>query len=124
MFNFSVNSQTIIFKVKEVDGVKKYRIIIKSCLENEQDLKIKGVDLKGFLKIMKIHSIRITDEVASIIEDYLISVKPNEINCGILVFDEENRNKSFIVKTENGDEKYFAIKKLYDVAKSSVTKEI
>lgn len=117
MQTISFTSNQYIFQVKIKDNEKKYLVTIKSPIDIEQDVKIKGVNLKAFFKLLRIHSIRITEQIANEIEDYLLDVKSKDAKSGCLMYVEEDRNKFFMVQTEGGDEKYFAIKKLYDVVK-------
>ena len=117
MHTFSITSNKIMFQIKIKDNEKKYLVTAQSPIDVEQDVKLKGVNLKAFLKLMKIKSMRITDEVATTLEDYLLNVKPKDAKSGCITFYEEDRNKYITVRTENGEEKYFAIRKLYDDVK-------
>ena len=100
-----------------LDNEKRYLVTVSSPIYIEQDIKIKGVNLKAFFKLLRIHSIRINDQIADDIENYLLAVKSENAKSGCLIYLDEGKNKYFLVQTNDGDKKYFAIKRLYDDVK-------
>ena len=117
MQTISLTSNQFKFQIKIKDNEKKYLVTISSPVYVEQDVKIKGINLQAFLKLLRIHSIRINETIATEIEDYLLNIKNPDTKSGCLTFIDEGKDKYFLVQTENGDKKYFAIKRLYDDVK-------